>query len=194
MFRINQAYDNASGAGIGFHMGLGLVEGARLAFVPIRVGRQNTQQAKRKIKVASINKRILPSGKPQWRVSFIDANGHRKRPGFSSWTQADVYRQEIEGQLRNGTYRVDADRVTVQEVCEAYLVYVEGRMKRNERMTKKTFVVIRGHIYNYILHTDMGVSNRKLSQLSAKAVGDFRDAVRDAGVSVSTSRGVDEVA
>jgi len=32
--------------------------------------------------MAKVGKRILPSGKPQWRVSYIDANGSRKRPCF----------------------------------------------------------------------------------------------------------------
>ena len=138
--------------------------------------------------MASINKRILPSGTPQWRVSFIDGKGIRNRPCFTSWKEADRFRQEIEEQLRKGTYRPDADTVKAKEVCEAFLEYCEGRMKRNERMTRKMLVVYRGHINNHILHVQHGIGNSKLSHLTAKGIGDFRDRVRSAGVTVPTTR------
>jgi len=138
--------------------------------------------------MASISKRILPSGSPQWRVSYVDGNGKRKRPGFTTWTAANDYRQEIEEQLRKGTYRPDSDRVIVAEVCAAFLEYAEGRTQRNERMTRKMLTVYRGHVNNHIRHPDHGVSTRKLSQFTAKAVGDFRDALRTDGVTVSTTR------
>jgi integrase len=54
-------------------------------------------------------------------------------------------------------------------------------------MTRKTLVVYRGHINNYILP---GVGTTKLSQLTARAVGDFRDRIRSAGMSVPTARKV----
>jgi integrase len=147
------------------------------------------QEFVRKTKLmASISKRILPSGKPQWRVSYMDANGRRKRPGFSSWTEADKYRQEIEEQLRKGLYRPDADRITVKEVCSGYLEYAEGRMQRDERMTRKMLTVYKGHINKHVLSSDHGIGSRKLSRLTSKAVGDFRDALRSSGVTVSTTR------
>lgn len=138
--------------------------------------------------MASISKRILPSGSPQWRVSYVDAQGKRKRPGFSTWSEANDYRQGIEEQIRKGTYRPDADRVTVSEVCEAFLDYADGRMKRNERMTRKMLTVYRGHVNNHILHPDHGVGARKLSQFTARGVGDFRDALRTSGITVPTTR------
>ncbi|MDB9704108.1 site-specific integrase [Rhodospirillales bacterium] len=138
--------------------------------------------------MASINKRILPSGKPQWRVSYFDLQGNRKRPGFSSWTLADKFRQEIEEQIRKGTYRPDADKITMAEVCQSYLDYAEGRMLRNERMTRKLLTVYRGHVSNHILHPGHGIARYKLSQLTSRAVGDLRDRIRSAGVSVPTAR------
>jgi integrase len=138
--------------------------------------------------MASISKRTLPSGKPQWRVSYVDANGRRKRPGFSTWATADKFRQQVEQQLREGNYRPDADKISVAEVCASYLEYAEGRMKRDERMTRKMLAVYRGHITKHILHAEYGIGTRKMSQLTAKAVGDFRDALRNDGVTVVTTR------
>jgi integrase len=140
--------------------------------------------------MASISKRILPSGKRQWRVSYADTNGKRKRPSFSSWKEADRFRQEIEEKLRKGTYRADAERMTVKETCEAFLDHCEGRMKRDESMTRKMHTVYKGHVNNHILHGEHGVGGRKLSQFTPAAVVDFRDAVREAGVSVVTTRKV----
>ena len=138
--------------------------------------------------MASTSKRILSSGKPQWRVSYTDRRGKRNRPCFKTWKEADRFRQEIEEQLRKGTYRPEADKVTLETVCLSYLEYIKGRMERNERMTRKMYIVYQGHIQNHILHTDHGVGRSKLSHLTAKTVGDFRDRIRSAGVTVSTTR------
>ena len=61
-------------------------------------------------------------------------------------------------------------------------------MQRNERMTRKMLTVYRGHINKHILHSNHGIRSRKLSQLTSKAVGDFRDVLRSSGVTVSTTR------
>lgn len=138
--------------------------------------------------MASISKRTLPSGKPQWRVSYVDNQGARKRPGFSTWAEADRFRQEIEEKLRKGTYRPDAERMTVAKVCEAFLEHCEGRMKRDERMTRKMYTVYKGHVNNHLLHSKHGVGGQKLTQLTPARVGDLRDALRETGVSVVTTR------
>ena len=135
--------------------------------------------------VASINKRILPSGKPQWRVSYADANGQRKRPGFPSWTAADEFRKKVEAELSQGIHRPDARKMTVAETCEAFLAYCDGRMKRNERMTRKTLKNYRGHVEN---HIKPQIGGHKLAQLPPSAVNEFRDAIRDDGVGVVTTR------
>jgi integrase len=51
-------------------------------------------------------------------------------------------------------------------------------------------VVYTGHIANHILHPEHGVGAWKLAQLTARAVGEFRDRLRNAGVSVPTARKV----
>lgn len=48
--------------------------------------------------------------------------------------------------------------------------------------------VYRGHVNNYIMHPDIGLGTTSLSQLTARSIGDFRDSVRDIGVSVPTAR------
>ncbi|MCW5703772.1 MAG: site-specific integrase [Bradyrhizobium sp.] len=142
-----------------------------------------------------------------WAVDFTDSNGARQRKQFRSKRAADDFRVEIEGKLRAGTFRPDADRVTVKEVAEAYVDYAEGRSRRNERFTQHHLRVVKGRIWNYICPDEKrraevakrnakltpfskGIGAIKMSHLTARVVGDFRDRLREAGVSVVLTRKV----
>jgi integrase len=95
--------------------------------------------------MASVRKRQWQnaSGQPsiRWAVDFLDAQGKRQRKQFETRREADAFRVEIEGQLRAGTYRPDAARITVKEAAELFLAHCEERMKRRERMTRHNFKV-----------------------------------------------------
>ena len=158
--------------------------------------------------MASIRKRAWKTAKGEariaWCIDFTDANGVRQRRHFKTKHQANDFRVEIEGQLRAGTFRPDAAKVRVYDACEAFLDYCRGRMERGERMTPHNLKVYEGHIYNYVCpdperHAEgkrpsrlrpftAGVSTVKLGQLTARTVSDFRDRLRDAGVTVTTTR------
>lgn len=158
--------------------------------------------------MASIRKRKWKSAageiRTAWQVDFADASENRDRRQFASKGEADAFRVEIEGQLRKGTFRAEAAKVTVKEAADLFLEHCKARMKRRERMTRGNYHFYEGHIRNYICpdldrHKNHkrpkqlrsfkeGLSNVKLAQLTARGVGDFRDRVRDAGVSVPTTR------
>jgi integrase len=144
--------------------------------------------------MASVRKRSwkIASGeaKTAWVVDYSDNRSRRQRKHFQTKKAADWFRISLEGQLQAGTYRAAADKVTVQGACESFLEHCEGRNQRDERMTKKMLAVYRGHISNYILHPDHGVGTRKLSQFTARSVGEFRNRIRGLGVSVPTTRKV----
>jgi len=126
--------------------------------------------------------------KSAYLVDYTDSRGGRRRKHFLSKKAADAFRIQIEGQMQAGTYRSSADKVTLMDVCESFLEHCVGRYKRDERMTRKMLVVYKGHVTNHILHLDHGLGSRKLSQLTARSVGDFRDRLRSAGVTVPTTR------
>ena len=141
--------------------------------------------------MASVRKRVWasPSGpKTAWLVDYTDSRGNRLRKHFRTKKAADTFRIRIEGQIQAGTYRPDASKLTIKEVCESFLADCQERHERDERMTRKMLVVYRGHINNHILHSDYGVGAWKLSQLTARAVGEFRNRIRTAGVTVPTAR------
>ena len=117
--------------------------------------------------MASVRKRIWKTAsgeaKAAWVVDYADSRGERQRKHFSHKKAADAFRIHIEGQMQAGTYRPDADKVTVKEVCESFLDHCEGRNERDERMTRKMLTVYRGHVNNHILH-----------QIMASAAGSYR--------------------
>jgi integrase-like protein len=158
--------------------------------------------------MASIRKRRWKTAKGEpriaWAVDFTDASGNRERRQFESRREADAFRVEIEGQLRAGTFRPDAAKVTVKEAADLFLAHCEARKKRREKMTTHNYNVYEGHVRNYISpdperHAErkapkrlrpfnQGIGAVKLGQLTARRVGEFCDNLKDAGVSVPTTR------
>jgi integrase len=102
------------------------------------------------------------SGEPKsaWVVDYTDSRVHRQRKHFSNKKAADAFRIHIEGQMQAGTYRPNADKVTVKEVCESFLEHCEGRNERDERMTRKMLIVYKGHVNNHIFQADYGLGSR----------------------------------
>jgi integrase len=140
----------------------------------------------------------------RWIVDVMDANGHRERRQFESRKEADAFRIATEGQMKAGTFRGDAAKFTVKDAADRFLEHCEGRRQRGERMTRQNYKTMDGHIHNYICRDpkrhegkprpsrlkkfDGGIGNIRLSQLTTRSVADFRDRLRDAGVTVVTTR------
>jgi integrase len=142
----------------------------------------------------------------RWFVDFYDAQGSRDRKLFDNRREADAFRVEIEGQLRNNTFRPDAAKITVAEAADLFLAHCETRMQRSERMTRRNYQVYEGYVRNYICpdpvwhaekhakpshafrYFDKGIGHKTLAQLTVGTVTKFRDDLRVAGLSVATTR------
>jgi integrase len=118
----------------------------------------------------------------------MGASGNRDRRQFDTKREADAFRVEVEGQLRAGTFRPDARKVVVKNVAEAFIEHCRGRMERGEKMMRWSFISYEGHVNKHILNPEYGIGALKLSQLTTSRVGAFRDGLRNAGVSVPTTR------
>jgi integrase len=159
--------------------------------------------------MAKVKKRAWTTSKGEarqaWQVDFSDADGVRQRKQFETKRDADDFRVEIEGQLKSGTFRRGADKVTVKELAVDYIAYISKRVEKKERFTRGHRNAIEGQIWNYIcpdaawrkskpktkvrpFATSQGIGHLTLAKLSPKRVGDFRDRLRDAGVGVVTTR------
>lgn len=146
------------------------------------------------VSMASVRKRTWTTSKGErrtaWAVSFADASGTRQRRQFNTKREADAFRVEAEGQVRAGTFRPEADKVTISTVVDSYLSELRGRMERGEKMTRHHFETVEGLIRNHVLNVEYGVGGVKLGHLTASKVGAFRDRLRGAGVSVPLTRKV----
>ena len=132
-----------------------------------------------------------------WRLSYTDATGERRKEQFATKREADARRVEVESQVRQGTFRPDATKVMVGEAATDYLKMMEGRRDRGEKVTAAYYDLLDGIVKNYIDPSDKsrtdfrdGVGTIKLSQLTARAVTDFRDRMRNAKVTPSHTRRV----
>jgi len=159
--------------------------------------------------MAIVRKRNWKSAKgagTAFSVDYFDAQGKRQRKQFDTRAEANDFRIEIESQLRSGTYRPEATKITVVELAGLFLDHCKGRMDRGERMTRRNYQVYEGYIRNYICpdrewhakkHAsphhqfdffDRGIGDYKLSRLTVGTVTKFRDDLRAAGLSVATTR------
>jgi hypothetical protein len=86
--------------------------------------------------MASVRRRTWKTAtgeaKSAWIVDYTDSRGDRQRKHFLNKKAADAFRIHIEGQMQAGTYRPNADKVTVKEVCESFLEHCAGRNERDE--------------------------------------------------------------
>ena len=139
-------------------------------------------------------------------VDYYDAQGKRDRKQFSTRREADDFRVEIEGQLRSGTYRPEAERTTVKQAADLFIQHCRERMERGERMTRRNFEVYEGYVRNYICpdpewharkhakphhrfrQFDKGIGAKSLRQVTTGTITQFRDDLRRFGVSVPTTR------
>jgi integrase len=159
--------------------------------------------------MASVRKRTWKTGdetRTAWTVDFVDQTGERHRRQFSTRREADAFRIEIEAQLRAGAFRSSAQKTKVKDLAKLFLDYCKGRVERGEHMTEGTYRMYRSYISVYMLADSRapelkivdnrkvrfteGIGNVALPQLTSKAVADFRDRLRSAGVSVPLTRHV----
>ena len=132
------------------------------------------------------------------------SNGVRKRRQFSKRKTRDRFRISVEGAIQTGTFRASADKVTVKEAAEAYIVELKARLARGE-ITRRHVEMVEGRVWNYVCPDPTraakqkrgsrrakpfsdGVGGVKLSQLTPPTVKRFAGKLRDAGVSVATTR------
>jgi integrase len=136
-----------------------------------------------------------------WAVDYTDQNGDRQRKQFRTKAAADAFRIEVEGQIRAGTFRPDADKITVREGAELYLDHVKGRSERGERFSRRHMAMVEGRVWNYVCPDPdrrqgvrrstpftEGLAATKFAHLTPPVVDDFRDRLRSAGVSVPMTR------
>lgn len=157
-------------------------------------------------KMAIIRKRTWTTKpgvtKVAWIVDFVDKDGTRGRRQFSRRSEADSFRIDLEANLKKGLSTLSL-KSPFADVADEYLRSCAKRVE-NGSMTKHNFVVYEGHIKNYIVpdpkrhakgrmpsrmkKISEGMGQLKAGEVVRSDVTRFRDQLRDAGVSVQTTR------
>lgn len=149
--------------------------------------------------MATITKRRWKTGKGEereaWVLAWTDSSGKRHKQQFEKKRDAEARRTEVTHQVASGTFRADAASTTVEDAVKGYLKNLAARRDRGERVTEHYYRNVEGQLLNYVApQPDRpvvftgGIGGVKLSQCTAKAIGDLRDRLRDAGVGVVTTR------
>ncbi len=138
--------------------------------------------------MASIRKRVLPSGNVAWLVDFKDANCKRRARQFPTKRAADAFLVAARAEVASGTYVHDSDSLTVREAGHIWLAECARRQEVGQRMERATLRDYRGKVHHHILDSEIGLGFVKLSRLTRKIVNEFRDRLLSTGRSEAQTR------
>jgi integrase len=123
--------------------------------------------------MATIKKRILPSGLTRWQAGYVDGAGNRRFKMFDRKGDAEKWLTETRHDLIRGLHTPGSVSPTVREAGELWLK--RCREKTLEAMT------VKGYVEHCELHIYPFIGARKLSDLTVPACNAFADQLRDAG-------------
>lgn len=122
-----------------------------------------------------------------WAVTWTDQNMSRHRKQFKTKVGAEQFRVDIEGKLARGTFRADSSTTTVEKLWLQFIEHYDGLCRRRE-ITPRHLENLRSIAKNFFLNESLGIGSTTIAQLSTRAVGQFRDRLRDKGVSTARTR------
>jgi integrase len=71
--------------------------------------------------MASLRKRILPSGEVRWLVDYRDTAGKRRAKQFETKREADAYMVKARAEVAAGTHVADSQSVTLGEGADLWV-------------------------------------------------------------------------
>jgi len=118
-------------------------------------------------RVASLRKRILPSGEVRWLVDYRDSVGTRRAKQFETKRDADAYMVRARAQVAAGTHVPDSQSVTLGETADLWVE--NGERDRLEATT------VRQRRQHVDLHIKPLIGATRLSRLNTPIVQEFVD-------------------
>ncbi len=117
--------------------------------------------------MASLRKRILPSGEIRWLVDYRDSVGTRRAKQFETKRDADAYMEKVRAEVAAGIHVADSQSVTLGEAAD---VWVEAGER--DRLETTTVRQRRQHVD---LHIKPLIGSTRLSRLNTPIVQEFVD-------------------
>src|SRR5207253_1929387 len=95
--------------------------------------------------MASVRKRILPSGEVRWQADYRDGAGKRRSRQFDKKSEAADFLLRARDEVKRGVHTPDSESITVKEAGELWLARCQAN--RRERTTIKQY---REHLRRHI--------------------------------------------
>lgn len=150
--------------------------------------------------LAKIKKRSWENASGQheaWQLDFTDRLGKRHREQFTKKREAEARLAELIATTGSATYKEEAKKTTVADVCDDFYKAMELRHKRGEKVVQSYLRTTKQHFDNWINPTDgssisfeNGIGEKTLAELTTADVIKFRDDMRNAGAGIVTTRRV----
>lgn len=150
--------------------------------------------------LAKIKKRSWENASGQheaWQLDFTDRLGKRHREQFTKKREAEARLAELIATTGSATYKEEAKKTTVADVCDDFYKAMELRHKRGEKVVQSYLRTTKQHFDNWINPTDEssigfenGIGEKTLAELTTADVIKFRDDMRNAGAGIVTTRRV----
>src|SRR6266702_8515077 len=115
--------------------------------------------------MASIRKRVLPSGEVRWLVDYSDGAGKRRAKQFETKRDAERFETRARHEVSIGVHTADSASIAVSEACDLWI----ERTEANEREAS-TLKQYRSHV---AVHIKPRLGAEKLSRLSTPMIEAF---------------------
>lgn len=150
--------------------------------------------------MAKIKKRSWKNASGQheaWQLDFTDRLGKRHREQFTKKREAEARLAELIATTGSATYKEEAKKTTVADVCDDFYKAMELRHRRGEKVVQSYLRTTKQHFDNWINPSDEssigfenGIGEKTLAELTTADIIKFRDDMRNAGAGIVTTRRV----
>ena len=123
--------------------------------------------------MATVRKRILPSGLVRWRASYTDGAGVRRTKQFVRKSDGEAWLVEVRHDIARGVHTPGSISPTVKEAAALWIKRCNE--KGLEAMT------VKGYEEHIDLHIVPFIGSKKLSDLTVPVINSFADTLREAG-------------
>jgi integrase len=123
--------------------------------------------------MATVTKRILPSGLVRWRAAYTDAAGDRRTKQFARKSDAEAWLVETCHDVARGVHTPGSISPTVKEAAALWI------KRCNEKGLEP--MTVKGYEEHVNIHIVPIIGAKKLVDLTVPAVNAFADQLRDAG-------------
>jgi integrase len=130
--------------------------------------------------MASIRKRLLPSGKSVWQADYLDPMGKRRHKQFATKKDADAFMVRARSEVAAGTHVPDSMSATVATAADQWL-----KAAGDGDLEWSTYLHYKQHVEQ---HIKPFIGRKKLTQVTTPLVYSFIEDLKEAGRSSEAIR------